>query len=136
MKEIKSGVPSQITTLILASPSISYIPQLNQFTGSVKSTILLCHAMALATKSNPFYKFIQSCNHPNYKPGDSWCEELAFSRTEFLGAISLISDKVSSKTIVFNPEVYIWYWTDISRQTFYLVNWNAVNRALAQVYSA
>jgi hypothetical protein len=45
-----------------------------------------------------FYKFIDSCQHPCYKPGDSWCEELGISRKVFRNHFAKIGIAYKSKS--------------------------------------
>jgi hypothetical protein len=68
---------------------ITYRPKLNQLTGSVVATILLQQIIYRWVRSNrhPFYKFGAPCAHPNYKPGDSWQEEIGISRSELETAL-------------------------------------------------
>lgn len=113
---------------------VSYRPRLTAFVGSITSTLLLCQAMYWARRSEgPFYKFTQPCGHAQYRDGDSWCEELGFSRHEYLGAIGKIGQRLNSRTMP-DPEAYIWYWTDMSRLTYFQVNWQRVNLLFEQAY--
>src|SRR5574342_631762 len=69
--------------------SIPYFKDLRKITGSVTASILMSQLEYwFEEKPDGFYKFLQSPEggHPNYKPGDSWCEELAFSKEEFRNA--------------------------------------------------
>ena len=57
-----------------------------------------------------------------------------FSRHELLGAMKRIARKINVKTSIYDPEAFIWYWTDMSRLTWYMVNWNGVNAAIELAY--
>jgi hypothetical protein len=106
--------------------SIVYWPLLQRVAGSVTAAILLqqifhWHEVA---GGQPFYKFRDECDHELYRPGDSWMEELAFSRTEFETARNKIATKVkrgTSKTQARENSLVI-YWTDSERLTWYDVN--------------
>lgn len=137
MIEIKAGVPSNITRIILDDRKIiGYRPKLNRITGSLSASVLLGQIMYWAEHSgNPFYKFMQPCEHKQYRSGDSWCEELGISRHEYDGAIKRIGKKVNSKSKSFDPGALVWYWTDMSRLTWYMVNWNLLNTKIAELYS-
>lgn len=127
--KIKMGLPSRMTIVALDA-MIAYRPRLNTIIDSVVSTLILCQSMYYAEHtSNPFYKFLAPCEHEKYKRGDSWMEELALSRYEVMAGLKRIAQKVSNKTQQFDPDVYMWYWTDMSRLTWFCVNWNAVNKA-------
>ena len=97
---IKGPPPSRLTKVILDDKRmISYRPRLNSETGSVTGTILLCQIMYWAEHSgNPFWKFMQPCEHHQYRQGDSWCEELGFTRTEMETAFKRIGQKISKAT--------------------------------------
>lgn len=72
----------------------------------------------------PFYKFKEPCSHSWYKDGDSWTEELAFSRSVFDTALKAIGAKVTkgqSKSELLNHNLVI-YWTDANRVTWYQLN--------------
>lgn len=128
-------MPSKDTRIILDDKRIiSYRPRLNTETGSISATILLCQCMYWATHvGNPFWKFMQPCQHSQYRSGDSWMEELGMSRTELETAWKKIGQKVNRK-VDYDAEAFVWYWTDMSRLTWYEVNWDRVNRAVDKVY--
>jgi DNA-binding transcriptional regulator GbsR (MarR family) len=92
---------------------ICYRPKFNKFTGSVTATILLQQIIYWAKNNNNyFYKFKLPCNHPDYKEGDSFCEELGFSKKEFENAIKQLKSKNLIQTKVTQ-----------NRKTFYSVNY-------------
>lgn len=136
MIKIDGGKPSKDTRILLDDKRmISYRPRLNSHTGSVTATIMLCQAMYWATHfCNPFWKFMQPCDHAQYKKGDSWMEELGFTRTEMETALKRLGQKIQRKTTEIDKEAYIWYWTDMSRLTWYQINWERVNLAMAEAY--
>jgi len=77
---------------------IPYIKELRPIAGSVTATILwqqLNYWFALYPKG--FYKFLEPCKHAAYKEGDSWTEELGFSKAEFRHAFKLIGIAYKSK---------------------------------------
>ena len=55
-------------------------------------------------KPQGFYKFLEPCNHPLYRAGDSWTEELGFSRRVFNAAFDLIGVRYKSKTAFLNAQ--------------------------------
>lgn len=94
---------SSILNLIASDKNILiYRPELRQITDSVTAAILLSQLIYWHQKSNgnEFYKFKEPCNHPLYKSGTSWCEELAFSRKEFDAAYKKLEEKgfISKRT--------------------------------------
>lgn len=81
--------------------TIAYHPILRQLTGDINSAILLQQIMFyyVIMRRKPFYKFVEPSehDHPLYKVGDSWTEELAFTKDEYNHAIKRIGTKVRCK---------------------------------------
>lgn len=105
--------------------AIPYRPELRQTAGSITAAILLQQMLYWREKSGdkPFYKFKQPCQHPAYKAGDSWCEELGFTRSEFDTALKhLVSRGLVSKQVTRD------------RLTIYTVNESALVAAGKPVY--
>lgn len=104
---------------------IPYRKELNSITGGITSTILLQQIIYWYVKNNnkPFYKFIEPCSHEKYNDGDSWCEELGFTRKEFATAIKKLEERnlVSKKT-------------NMSRLTYYKLNLGDLDKALKGIY--
>lgn len=120
---------------------ISYRPELVPLAGSVTAAILLAQIVyrAKARRYRSFYKFSQRCQHPQYRRGDSWCEELAFTRREFEGARSRIAVRVGSGDDAGAEEALshalVLYWVDAQRRTWYKVNVPLLSERLEAVYS-
>ena len=123
--------------LILAGDAkqISYRPRLNHLTGGVTSTILLQQILFRwhNNAGKPFYKFKEACEHSLYRNGDSWCEELGFTRREFDTALERIGGRVV-KGKRKPKNVLVYYWTDIARVTFYDVNETFLRGKLLSIY--
>lgn len=89
---------------------ISYRKELNKTTKSVTATILLQQLIHRFTNNNnkPFYKFIEPCDNDLYVAGDSWTEELGFSKYEFRTAYKKLEDLglVSRKTNMLRVTYY------------------------------
>ena len=104
---------------------IPYRKELNAITGGVTATILLQQVSYWWKKSGsqPFYKFIQPCKHEKYHDGDSWTEELGFSRKEFLTAIKKLEDAGLVKKR-----------TNASRLTYYSLDEIKLNQMLEGIY--
>jgi len=103
---------------------ILYRKELNEITGSVTATILLQQIIYWGQKTGgEFYKFIAPCKHEKYKSGDSWVEELGFSRREFSTAYNKLEELglVSKKT-------------DITRLTTYFVDMEKIEKSLKSLY--
>lgn len=112
---------------------ILYRPEWRQVTGSVLSTILLSQMLYWWDKMGrkPFYKFKEPCKHQLYKQGESWVEELGFSKKEFDNALKNIATRKSDTT---KEETYITYWTDINRVTHYSINEDILEPVLRGIY--
>jgi hypothetical protein len=136
MDKFTFGYPSDITQTIIEDKSlIIYRPKLNQVTGSVLATILLHQIIYWAYKSNNhFYKFKEPCNQSLYKPGDSWTEELGFTRWEFETALKKIAKKYNPNNEDIPTDSFVIYYTDIRRLTWYSVNWNMLNTAIEEAF--
>lgn len=81
---------------------IAYRPEWRPFTGSVKASILLQQIFFRWDKNDrkPFYKFKEPCGHHLYRTGDSWTEELGFTRTEFDTALKKITVSLISAVLL------------------------------------
>jgi len=117
--------------------AIAYRPSFARALDSVMAAILLqqiIHWYGAAGKK-PFYKFKQPCNHDDYRDGDSWTEELVFSRHEFDDALALIGFKITTgKSREDAPDALVYYWTDLNRKTFYEVNASGFRKMAANLY--
>lgn len=117
---------------------LKYCPKLNRVTGSVTASILMCQLEYWFQKTNdqPFYKFLEPCEDVCYKTGDSWTEELGFSRFEFRTAFSKIGMVYPSKTAYlkskdpFQGKLYLSYRDRIKKRTYYVRNTQAVSAVL------
>lgn len=142
--------------------AISYRPRFARLTGSVLAAILLQQMIYRwdANESKQFFKFKEPCKNKDYRQGDSWCEELGFTRYEFDGALKLIATKIVkgiSKTIAMEWSLarsvdfpdddpgfvaamelsiqhLIIYWTDSNRRTWYWVNSDLLDKVVEQLY--
>jgi len=84
---------------------IKYNPLLIQELGSQNAVILFDRLEYwFAKKKDQFYKFIEPCQHPCFRQGDSWQEELGFSKKVFRTAFDKIGIRYPSKT-AFENEV-------------------------------
>ncbi len=117
-----------LTMLENNSRQILYQPLLNQLTGHALASLLLQQILYRWRQNGrtPFYKFAAPCRHVSYKAGDSWQEELAFSRTEFETARRRIGMKISrskkKQTEQSSTISLVTYWTDNQRLTWYALN--------------
>ncbi len=118
---------------------VTYRPRLNKITGSVNGTILLQQVIYwwYKSKRRPFYKFFAPCNHPAYREGDSWQEELGFSRWEMEGALKKIAANIKkgeSKDKALQT-AFVLFWTDGQRKTWFELNEDLVRRKIMELYS-
>lgn len=103
---------------------ILYRKELNQITGGVTATLLLSQIIYWHSKGGAFYKFNKPCNHPLYRAGDSWEEELGLTTGELRSAMTKLKDAgfVSSHT-------------DSQRLTKYTLHADVLNNALSELYN-
>jgi hypothetical protein len=121
---------------------ISYRPTLRKIGKSISGTILLAQIFYWDKKTaekgkDSFYKFIEPCEHPKYNKGDSWCEELNWTKKEFVGARDQFAIKITSKNKD-SEEVknaLVTYKVDINRCTWWTVNRKKVNQVLEEAYT-
>jgi hypothetical protein len=75
-----------------------------------------------------FYKFNIPCAHPNYREGDSWCEELGFCWQTLRQARAAVATKIgrgdSKKEILRSKQLasLLLYWTRADNSTWYELN--------------
>lgn len=132
-----------IKSTIASVPSIPYIPELRQYTGTVTSTILMGQLeIYFAKHPEGFCRFLEpQAGHQDYEPGNSWTEELAFSKDEFRTAFNKIGVRHNSKTQYdqakakgaefFPGGYYCSYFDRRSGLTFYFRNDKKVNALFA-----
>ncbi len=115
---------------------IIYRPMLTKITGSVNSALLLSQILHRwkKNKKKPFYKFKAPCKHTLYEKGDSWIEELGFTKREYENAMSKISIKLTSTNKSIKHNKYIEYWTSPYRVTYYNINTFNLDSDLAPLY--
>ena len=116
---------------------ISYRPKLNQTTHSVLSTILLQQILHWwrITHKQKFYKFFAPCTHEKYKKGDSWSEELGFTKCEFTAAIKNIGFKLGKTANKIKKEdAFVIYYRDNTGLTWYDINSDLLSKSLSRIY--
>ena len=88
-----------------------------------------------------FYKFLLPSEHPAYKAGDSWTEELGMSVDEFRTAFDKIGHRYKSKSEFdkaedkFQGKFYCSYVDRRSNLTYYFRNHDLVDAALDELLS-
>jgi hypothetical protein len=86
-----------------------------------------------------FYKFIDSCQHPCYKPGDSWCEELGISRKVFRNHFAKIGRAYKSKSDFlkkddpFDGKYFAYYQDCKTNKTIFVRNHPLLQEFYAQL---
>lgn len=79
-------------------------------------------------KPKGFYKFLEPCNHPLYKAGDSWSEELGISRRTFNTLFDSVGIRYNSKTAFkkakdkFKGRLYASYHDRKNHKMFFIRN--------------
>ncbi|WP_069998577.1 hypothetical protein [Cellulosilyticum sp. I15G10I2] len=119
---------------------LKYYPELNQVTGSVNATIVLLQLEYWfeKCKGNKFYKFLECCEHEKYRQGDSWTEELGFTKNEFRTAFAKIGKAYKSKRAfnesqdIFEGKYYASYYDRIKGLTYYIRNNEALEKLLGE----
>lgn len=105
--------------------TIPYRRRFNRITGAVTASILFQQAIFhwRNNKRRPFFKFMEPTDSSNrlYREGDSWTEELGFTRYEFESARELIATKIK-KGGELPSDKPIAYWRDGNNLTWYAIN--------------
>lgn len=143
--------------------AVAYRPIFARLTGSATAAVLLQQIIHWWESSGkkPFYKFKTPCKNKLYKPGDSWAEELSFTRSEFDTAIKKIGTKIKQgmnrqvalqyqmpdqQDFVGYEDQYgqalieaishcVVYWTDGNRVTWYQVNETLLRKFISAIYT-
>lgn len=104
---------------------IPYRKELNLITGGALESIFLAQLLYWyeVNDCNEFYKFREPCDHPLYKEGDSWCEELGFG-------IKIIDRIIKA----FKDKGFLTTRITIDRVTFYSLNIKLINELLESIY--
>lgn len=110
--------------------SIPYRPRIALFFESVHAAILL-QQIIFRWEGKKFYKFKEPCTHKLYRSGDSWTEELSFSRREFDAARTILSNE---KATDLGPLVS--HKTDMARLTWYELHEAATEWLLNVIYAS
>ena len=103
---------------------VVYRKSFNLITKKINASILLQQLIYWHTKMNgPFFKFIEPCRHPAYKTGDSWTEELGFTKKEFSSAYRTLENlRIVSKKI------------NMNRVTHYSLDLEVLSKLLKGIY--
>ena len=117
---------------------IKYNPALRSEFGSQNAVILFDRLEYwFSKKKNEFYKFIEPCQHGAYKTGDSWSEELGFSKKVFKTAFDKIGIRYISKTAFdkeddpFKGKLFAYYQDRQTKKTIFVRN----NALLKDLYA-
>lgn len=120
---------------------IKFYPGIKSSLGCGKATLILGRFEYWFTKyQQGFYKFIEPCNHPLYRSGDSWAEEIGFSRKVFTKAFDLIGIRYKSKSAFqksrnkFQGKLYASYHDRKTNQTYFFRNHRFANQFLKNLF--
>src|SRR5574343_861453 len=128
--------------LHLTRNTIPYVKELHTIAGGVLGCLVM-QQLDYWFEGYPegFYKFLEPSDHPAYKNGDSWTEELGMSRHEFRTAFDKIGIRYKSKSDFdqavdkFQGLFYCSYVDRRSNLTYYFRNHDLVDAALDELLS-
>ncbi len=128
--------------LHLTRNTIPYVKELHAIAGCVLGCLVM-QQLDYWFEGHPegFYKFLLPSDHPAYKVGDSWTEELGMSKDEFRTAFDKIGIRYKSKTEFdqavdkFQGKFYCSYVDRRSNLTYYFRNHDLVDAALDELLS-
>jgi DnaD/phage-associated family protein len=119
---------------------IAYRPEMNTAWGGTLPNLFVEQVKFWweAMGRKPFYKFNDKPNKPNkfYKDGDSWQEELCWSRTELETARDSVAVKATpkdDKRKLLKDHVVV-YWRDSKNRLWYALSEEVYYAAFAKVY--
>jgi hypothetical protein len=115
---------------------ITYRPSLRVIGQSVTGTILFQQILYWWEKSGrkPFFKFKEPCEHQAYSCGDSWCEELSFSKKEVTTALTKFAFRRTQDNKEEEHDKPVEFWMTPDRRTFYKVDESNLSRLLGGIY--
>lgn len=123
--------------LYLTRNTIPYVRELQPLTGSVAGCILMQQLdYWFEHYQDGFWKFLQPCDHPSYKEGKSWCEDLGMSDDEFRTAFDKIGIRYKSKAAFdaaedkFQGKYYCSYHDRRRNLTYYFRNHDLLDAVL------
>ena len=128
--------------LHLTRNTIPYVKELHPIAGGVLGCLVM-QQLDYWFEGHPegFYKFLMPSDHPAYKIGDSWTEELGMSKDEFRTAFDKIGIRYKSKSEFdqaadkFQGKFYCSYVDRRSNLTYYFRNHDLVDAALDELLS-
>lgn len=131
----------------LSAKVIPYSGYLRKFVKSIPSTILFQQLEYwFDKKGGPFFKFLEPCENKLYKEGDSWTEELYFSKDEFRSAFDNIGVRygskkeydsiISQKKDPFMGMFYCSYHDKISGLTWYFRNDSLIEKTIEEIVNS
>ena len=108
---------------------IKYNPALRAEFGSQNAVLLFDRLEYwFSITKNEFYKFIEPCDHPLCREGDTWKEELGFSKKVFRTAFDKIGIRYKSKTefekesYPFKGKLFAYYQDRQTKKTIFVRN--------------
>ena len=128
--------------LHLTRNTIPYVKELHPIAGGVLGCLVM-QQLDYWFEGHPegYYKFLMPSDHPAYKVGDSWTEELGMSKDEFRTAFDKIGIRYKSKSEFdqavdkFQDKFYCSYVDRRSNLTYYFRNHDLVDTALDELLS-
>ena len=122
---------------------IKYYPEFKRVFGSEKSALIFERLEYWSQKyETGFWKFFEPCPHPLYRQGDSWEEEVGFSRKVFKRIFSLIGTHYASKSEFlkqsdpFQGKLYASYYDRKTNRTYFLRNHDAVKSFFKNLWNS
>lgn len=123
--------------LSLTRSTIPYVKELMPLAQSLAGCILMQQLdYWFERKPGGFYKFLENCNQPLCRPGESWVEELGISAVEFRTTFDRFGIRYKSKsefdraTDKFQGKFYCSYHDKRAQLTWYFRNHELLDQAL------
>ena len=121
---------------------VKYHPELKRFFGSHQAALIFQRSEYWFQKyPSGFWKFFEPCEkHPQYREGDSWQEELGFSRKVFKRVFSALGIHYKSKSDYlacsdpFQNKLYASYYDRKTNRTYFFRNHQKVQQFLSSFW--
>ena len=120
---------------------VKYCPTMIQYFGKYQTAIVFERLEYWSSRQKEgFWKFYEPCSHPLWREGDSWQEELGFSRRLFHQLFTLIGTRYKSKSAFlkaadpFQGKCYASYYDRKTNRTYFLRNHAFVENLLKSLW--
>jgi len=121
---------------------IKYYPEFKREFRSEKAALIFERLEYWSQRySSGFWKFFEPCQHPLYRKGDSWQEEIGISRKVWTKAFAILGTHYKSKSTFlkqsdpFQGKLYASYYDRKTNRTYFFRNHDFVRKFLEKTWN-